>query len=92
MTGEIMKLRGYEEQAFKAWSEVPEDFSVMGFQAVSERTGLDKSKVRRAVRGLSRKGLLQFFRTSWTDDGAPHGAGYGLTKQGVEFREFIERP
>jgi len=82
-----MKLVGYEAQAFKAWSECSEDFSVIGFQAVSDRTGLDLSKVRRAVRGLARKGLLQFHRMSWTDEGTPHGAGYGLTKAGAEFRE-----
>lgn len=87
-----MKLQGYEAQAFKAWEECSEDFSVIGFQAVSQRTGLDLTKVRRAVRGLGRKGLLQFYRMSWTDDGTPNGAGYGLTKAGVDLRDSFERP
>lgn len=84
-----MNLQGYEKQAFTAWEECSEEFSIIGFQAVSQRTGLDLSKVRRAVRGLARKGLLHFYRMSWTDDGTPNGAGYGLTKAGAELRDNL---
>jgi hypothetical protein len=81
-----MKLVGFEAQAFNAWKECSEDFSIIGFKTVASRTGLDQRKVRRAVRGLARKGLVQFYRVSWTDEGIPCGAGYGLTKAGLEFR------
>ena len=78
-----MKLTGYELQAFKAWEECAFDYSVLSFDTVSNRTGLERSKVRRAVRALARKGLLKFYQMSWTDEGTPHGAGYGLTELGV---------
>ena len=85
-----MKLQGHEKQAFKAWDDCSVDFSIIGFKVVSERTGLDPKKVRRAVRGLARKGLLEFYRMSWTDDGVPNGAGYGLTELGGAVRQQQE--
>lgn len=77
-----MKLVGYEAKAFSAWRETEPDFDVISFSTVAQRADIDLKKVRRAVRGLARKGLAKFYRTSWTDDGEPHGAGYGLTSQG----------
>lgn len=79
-----MKLVGYEEKAFSAWKDTAEDFDVISFKTIAKRAEMDLSKVRRAVRGLARKGLAKFCQVSWTDDGEPHGAGYGLTKQGRE--------
>jgi hypothetical protein len=73
---------GYEAQALQAWKDSDPEWSVISFDMVSERTGLDRKKVRRAVRGLARKGLTEFCRTSWDDEGKPHGAGYELTKKG----------
>lgn len=81
-----MKLQGYEAQAFTAWTNVSEDWSILSFKGVAAKSGLELAKVRRAVRGLARKGLVEFFRTSWTDEGVPNGAGYGLTKAGVALR------
>ncbi|WLS01726.1 hypothetical protein [Shinella oryzae] len=77
-----MKLVGYEAKAFSAWRETEPDFDVISFSTVAKRAEIDRKKVRRAVRGLARKGLTKFYRTSWTDDGEPHGAGYGLTPEG----------
>jgi len=79
-----MKLAGYEAKAFSAWKDTPEDFDIINFATVANRSGIDISKVRRAVRGLARKGLTKFYRVSWTDEGEVHGAGYGLTKAGRE--------
>ncbi|MDX3973275.1 hypothetical protein [Shinella sp.] len=77
-----MKLVGYEAKAFSAWQETQSDFDIIGFATIARRAEIDQSKVRRAVRGLARKGLAKFYRTSWTDDGEPNGAGYGLTAEG----------
>ena len=82
-----MKLVGHEAAAFKAWADCDQDSSIIGFSTVSSRTGLDIRKVRRAVRGLARKGLVQFHRVSWSEDGIPHGAGYGLTEAGDAARK-----
>ena len=78
-----MKLHGYEAQAFKAWENCDRDFSVMSFAVIASKAGVEKAKVRRAVRGLARKGLVVFVRVSWTDDGELYGAGYGLTDAGA---------
>lgn len=77
-----MRLVGYEAKAFAAWKDTPDDFDVINFATVAKRSEMDISKVRRAVRGLARKGLAKFYQVSWTDEGQPHGAGYGLTKEG----------
>lgn len=77
-----MKLVGYEKKAFEAWRSTDEDFDVISFSTVAQRAEIDRSKVRRAVRGLAAKGLAKFYRVSWTDEGIPHGAGYGLTPAG----------
>lgn len=81
-----MKLTGYEKSAFKAWAECDEDYSILSFKAIAHRAEMDISKVRRAVRGLARKGLVEFSRVSWSDEGVVGGAGYGLTKDGVDAR------
>lgn len=85
-----MKLNGYEAQAFTGWKDCDRDFSVLSFAGVAKESGLDRSKVRRAVRGLARKGLVEFVQVSWTDDGEMHGAGYGLTDAGVALRAALE--
>lgn len=77
-----MKLTGYEAKAFQAWKDTAEDFDVLNFATIASRAEIDQSKVRRAVRGLAAKGLTRFVRMSWTDEGVPHGAGYGLTSEG----------
>lgn len=83
-------LLGYEAKCFEAWRFLNAEMSVMGFDAVARRTGCPRDKVRRAVRGLARKGLIAFYRTSWTEDGVPNGAGYGLTPAGVEHLKATE--
>lgn len=77
-----MKLTGYEKKAFEAWRSTDEDFDVISFDTVAKRAEIDRSKVRRAVRGLASKGITKFYLVSWTDEGVPHGAGYGLTPTG----------
>ena len=77
-----MKLVGYEAKALMAWAETSEDFDVLSFKSIATKAEIDPSKVRRAVRGLASKGLTKFYRTSWSDEGIPYGAGYGLTDAG----------
>lgn len=84
-----MTLHGYEAKAFSAWEDCDRDYSVLNFAGVAKRAALDRSKVRRAVRGLARKGLVEFVQVSWTDDGEMFGAGYGLTDAGVKLRSAL---
>lgn len=54
------------------------------FAGIGEHTGLDRKVIRRACRSLARKGLTEFHRGLWTEDGAPAGSGYGTSKHGYE--------
>ena len=89
MTDEI-KLVGFEKQAFSAWVGTYSDFDILSFSRVAYRAGMQKDKVRRAVRGLARKGLAHFCNASWTDDGEFSGAGYGLTEKGRALLESMK--
>ena len=53
-------------------------------------TELDRPTVRRCVRALARKGLAEYFRGLWTDDGRPAGAGYCITAAGITYLEGEE--
>jgi hypothetical protein len=69
-----------------------EGFGYSGFTPISVETGLDRKAVRRACRSLARKGLAEFGRGLWTEDGEPAGSGYAATKQGAERAKDIPRP
>jgi hypothetical protein len=56
------------------------------FGAIMECVRLDRKAVRRACRALARKGLTQYGRGLWTDDG-PYGSGYRITTAGRQFNE-----
>ncbi len=54
----------------------------MPFLPIMDRTELDRKTVRRNIRALARKGLAEYFRGLWTEDGDPAGAGYCITTAG----------
>lgn len=59
------------------------DFSYQCFAAISRRCGLNRKRVRRAVRALARKGFAKFAKGLWTEDGDPYGSGYAITDEGL---------
>lgn len=61
-----------------------EDFGVMNFAGIAEYIRLNRKEIRRACRSLKRKGLTEFYRGCWTEDGVPAGSGYGATAAGRE--------
>jgi hypothetical protein len=77
-----------ETAVFRAWEGVDADFGYLSFKAVSEDSGVEIHRIRRAVRSIARKGLLQFSKGLWTDEGQLYGSGYGLTEAG---REHLNR-
>lgn len=53
-------------------------------------TGLiPASEVRRSVRSLARKGIAEYRRALWTEDGEPAGSGYGFTPLGLAVRAVL---
>ena len=65
-------------------SELPEDMNYMGFKGIAaEACGrIQFCDVRRTTRHLWRKGLVEFGRGLWSDDGMPKGSGYCITPAG----------
>lgn len=66
-------------------------FGFVGFDPICRETGLDRKIVRRACRSLARKGLAEFARGLWNEDGEPGGSGYGATKAGKELADTLPR-
>lgn len=59
------------------------DSNYLYFIHIMDVTKLTRGEVRRAVRSLARKGLAEYRRGLWSDDG-PAGAGYCCTKEGFK--------
>lgn len=59
------------------------------FAAIAEITETPRADVRRIVRSLARKGIMQFASGLSTEDGDFLGSGYALTEKGVEIAEAI---
>lgn len=76
------KLNENERKVLACLAEAGEDFGVKSFAPVMADCKLDRKAVRRACRFLARKGLTEYVRSAWTDDGEPYGAGYQITKAG----------
>ena len=56
-----------------------------GFANIVQSTGLELKVVRRSCRSLRRKGLAEFMRGLFNEDGEVAGAGYSNTEAGVAF-------
>jgi len=69
-------------EALAARHNISADTSYLHFGMIEERTGLDRGQVRDASRALAARGLAQFSRGLWTDDGTPGGSGYAITEVG----------
>ena len=80
-----VKLSKNQSIVIRAWQDMDPDFDGLNFSNIEKRVVIPAGLVRRTVRALARKGLLQFHRCLWDDDGNLRGAGYGLTDEGREF-------
>lgn len=80
-----MKLNDAEQRVLRAMADSYgecEDFCFRGFAGLTTETGLDRKVVRRAARSLARKGLAEYGRGLWNEDGEPAGSGYACTRAG----------
>jgi predicted transcriptional regulator len=66
----------------------PDGDMCVPFAPIMSTTGLDRKHVRRCIRGLARKGLAEYFRGLFTEDGEMAGAGYCITREG---RALVEK-
>jgi hypothetical protein len=60
-----------------------EDYGYFNFNSLSRRTGIERRQVRIDVRRLARKGLTQYGKGLWTDEGDLAGSGYAWDIQGA---------
>lgn len=67
------------------YHEEDHEFCYLGFQTITEDTGLDRKQVRRAVRSLARKGLAEFRSGLTTINGEMAGSGYRCSNEGADF-------
>lgn len=61
----------------------PNGEACVPFAPLEKLTGYDRRTVRRYVRALARKGLAEFHRPLWSEDGEPKGAGYCISTAGL---------
>lgn len=58
---------------------------VYSFSYYEADTGLDRKRVRRAIRSLARRGFAEYHKGLMDDDGMVAGSGYIGTKKGSDF-------
>jgi hypothetical protein len=55
-------------------------FCYLSFKGIRAKTRLGIKEIRRACRSLTRKGLAEYGRGLWTEDGEPAGSGYAASR------------
>jgi len=71
-----------DRKVLKALEETSEEW-VLPFDPIAHETKLERRVVRLSCRRLARKGLAEYLRGLWSDEGLPAGAGYRITKEGL---------
>ena len=60
------------------------------FRYVAKDTGLEEKQVKRAVRSLARKGLAEYVRGLFDEDGFVAGSGYRATELGRKLGDELK--
>jgi len=58
------------------------DTAYVYFRSIVAKTGLELKQVSRACRSLKKKGLAEYMRGLFDEDGMAAGSGYGNTEAG----------
>jgi DNA-binding MarR family transcriptional regulator len=93
------KINTFELQVLMGMNEntVPQDHWSMdggffySFKAIQGYSGIPMEKVRRTVRSLARKGLMEYCRGLMTEMQEAAGAGYRITDEGREYVKEITK-
>lgn len=59
------------------------------FRTIARKVEMEVQQVRRITRHLARKGLAEYWRGLWTEDGDLAGAGYCITDKGREIANAL---
>jgi len=90
-----MKLNDNERKVLACLVVCGEDYCgycYFNFRSLTGPTKLNRREVRLACRSLKRKGLAEFGRGLWSEDGEPAGSGYRASKAGADLIESAPRP
>lgn len=81
-----VKLNPNERKVLKALaaSYEYEGFGFLSFAMIRMRTRQPRPLIRRCARSLARKGLAEYGRGLWTEDGEVAGSGYCCTPAGAK--------
>ena len=80
----MTKVNENEQKVLEYLASEYEEGMAYYFTSIEEGTKLDRKTVRRSCRSLTRKGLAQFVRGLFDDDGKVAGSGYSVTLQGAK--------
>lgn len=78
----LTEARRRELRILSYLSEKSADFGYCGFRSISLQTQIKQRQVRVDVRRMARKGLTEYGKGLWTEDGEPAGSGYCITDLG----------
>lgn len=84
---EEIKISDREKICLKAMGEIllhSDDGMCTYFRFIAEHAKLPINKTRQAVRALVRKGLAEYHKGLFNDDGMVAGSGHCLTRKGEE--------
>ncbi len=87
MSNEQIKISDREKKVLEYLVEVYRrssgDYPCTFFKYIAKNTGLDEKQSRRTVRALARKGLAEYQRGLFDEDGMVAGSGYSATDKGL---------
>jgi len=78
----MTKMLKSHQAVLKALAE--DEGYFFNFANLSFNAKMERKEVRRIVRHLARRGLTEFGKGLWTEDGEPAGSGYRITAAGIE--------
>ena len=66
-------------QALSDFADESEEGACLYTRSIAERAGLEEKQARRSIRALVRKGLAEYHRGLFNDDGMVAGSGYCIS-------------
>jgi len=89
----VLKISEREKKALSALYETyfsSEEGSCVYSRTVAERSGMEVNQSRNALRSLVRKGLAEYHRGLFDDDGFVAGSGFCVSPAGAKLAETLE--
>lgn len=81
-----MKINDNEQKVLECLTDGGyEEGTAFYFRGIVSKTGLDLKQVRRYCHSLTKKGLAEYVRGLFDDDGMAAGSGYAATNEGYKF-------